>query len=110
MNQLQRTWIAQNKLSTSFDPNMENYEYIDQVLQYIQLGRLDCDQLINVIPFFVQYAQVPGQVPNCENMFIGLCAIFEVRPTQFLAYLTGRTNQDVYNARRYAVEYMSKVE
>ena len=103
-----KTWSAMEVIERAFDPMMPNYEYIEQVFQYIQQGRLDLEQLENVIPYFLKFTKVPGQIPNSENMFIGLCATFEVRPIHYLAYLTGRTIEDVEYTKQNAVNFISR--
>eukprot|EP00835_Amoeboradix_gromovi_P002193 NODE_118_length_18907_cov_0.436251.p10 type:complete len:111 gc:universal NODE_118_length_18907_cov_0.436251:376-708(+) len=110
MDHLAKTWSMHQQVSESFDPNMENYEYIEQVLQYIQLGRFDNKQLENVMPLYHKYTADSSRVPNSENIFIGLCAAFSVKPDHFLAYLSGRTVEDIEQARQYAIHFLSKME
>ena len=110
MNQLFKTLSAQHALGTSFDPSMMNYEYIEQVLSYIQLGRFDNEQLQNVVPLFLKFTNETHQIANCETIFVGLCSAFQVKPDHFLAYMTGRTLEDVEHAKQCAIHYISKME
>ena len=110
INQLLRTWSAQQELSDKFSADMANYEYIEQILQYIQLARFDFDELENVMPFFLKFTTDSNLITHAEKMFVGLCAAFRIRPDQYLCYLTGRTDADVDDARRCAIRYISKID
>ncbi len=87
-----------------------NYQYVEQVLMYIQIARLDFKLVDNVLPLFLHYIKIPSQVSNAENIFIGLCAFFQVKPAHYLAYLTGRSELDIEHSRLEAIHYLSKME
>eukprot|EP00834_Sanchytrium_tribonematis_P001269 NODE_29_length_37665_cov_1.081563.p31 type:complete len:114 gc:universal NODE_29_length_37665_cov_1.081563:13000-12659(-) len=96
------TELVINQMLEHFDLYMDGFEYIEPILNYILVGRFGASELEPVIRALLHYIKCTNNINYAESMFVGLCAVFKVKPNCYLGYLTGRSLKELDYAKEQA--------
>eukprot|EP00834_Sanchytrium_tribonematis_P004575 NODE_233_length_12044_cov_0.738803.p8 type:complete len:112 gc:universal NODE_233_length_12044_cov_0.738803:8109-7774(-) len=95
-----------NHILEKFDINSNGFEYIEPILYYITVGRLGFETLNPIVDILIDYVNRTNQLNYAENMFVGLCVVYQIKPLHYLQYLTNRSAVELKVAGEQAGYYM----